>query len=118
MPCANFQSSNYSLVTALLGKVTIYWKVLYYRKTNYFLFIVEFVEAMTDAYPIVEDLLLKNSHLKSIPSTHTSILSAFRFPHLTSLSLSGFQLLDGAALLPVRIEVSFVIQVHFNYFIC
>jgi len=36
---------------------------------------------------------------------HKAILSAFRFPHLTFLSLSNFQLLDGAALLTVKLEV-------------
>lgn len=56
---------------------------------------------MTDAYPIVEDLRLTNSHLNWRPD-HTPILSALRFAHLTSLSLCNFELLDGAALLPVK----------------
>jgi len=75
------------------------------RLSNYFSFIfffAEFVEAMTEAYPIVEELRLTNRH-QTIPPDHTAaILSAFRFPHLTFLKLCNFQLLDGAALLPVK----------------
>ena len=69
------------------------------------MFVVEFVEAMTEAYPILEDLRL-TFYETTIPSDHTAILSAFRFPHLTSLSLCEIQLLDGAALIPVNFEMS------------
>ncbi len=61
---------------------------------------------MTDAYPIVEDLRLENRINRRIPPDHQAILSAFRFPHLTSLSLCNFQLLDGASLLTVKLILS------------
>ena len=67
----------------------------------------EFMEGITEAYPIVEYLRLTTYRHKTIPPDHTPILTALRFPHLTSLSLSNFQLLDGAALLPVRFKVQF-----------
>ena len=102
-----------------ISKGNIYWIVPSDRESNYFLFFfAEFVEAMTEAYPIVEDLRLTANRRKTIPPDHTPILSAFRFPHLTFLSLSNFQLLDGAALLPVKFEVTFVIEAHLSYFIC
>ena len=61
---------------------------------------------MTEAYPIMEELWLTTYRHKTIPPDHTPILSAFCFPHLTSLKLSNFQLLDGAALVPVNFEIS------------
>jgi len=60
---------------------------------------------MTEAYPILEILRIKTHRHITIPPDHQAILSAFRFPHLTFLSLSNFQLLDGAALIPVKLEL-------------
>ena len=60
---------------------------------------------MTEAFPILEILDLTTHRDPTFPPDHKAILSAFRFPHLTFLSLSNFQLLDGAALLTVKLEV-------------
>ena len=60
---------------------------------------------MTEAFPILEILDLTTHRDPTIPMDHSkAILSAFRFPHLTFLSLRNFQLVDGAALLTVKLE--------------
>ena len=71
----------------------------------------EFIKAMTDAYELLERLCLTNRNSTLTPD-HKAILSAFRFPHLTFLSLSNFQLLDGAALIPVNSEMVVIHAVH------
>jgi len=65
---------------------------------------------MTDAYPNLEFLRLTTWRYESetLPMDDNAALSAFRFPHLTFLSLQNLQLLDGSALLPVRSKVSLI----------
>lgn len=101
------------------GNIYIGKSCLVGRVISSFFFFVEFVEAMIEAYPIVENLRLRRPTYHHIPfqPDQTPIFSCFRFPHLTSLSLCGFHLLDGAVLLPVRVHFQFVIQVHLNDYI-
>ena len=77
---------------------------------------------MTEAYPILEILRLTTLRHKTIPPDHQPILSALRFPNLTFLSLSNFQLRDGSALLPVKLKPFLISHscllycYHFFYF--
>ena len=65
-------------------------------------YFIAFIEAMTEAYPMLEILDLKTRRDPSIPSDHKAILSAFRFPNLAFLILDNFQLFDGAGLISVN----------------
>ena len=60
---------------------------------------------MVEAYPILKILRLK-THLETLPPDGNAVLSAFRFPHLTTLTLFNLQLLDGSALIPVKSKIS------------
>jgi len=61
--------------------------------------IIEFVEAMAEAYQNLEILKLTTYNIYS----GNSVLSALCFPKLTSLSLSNFRLGHGSFLLKVII---------------
>lgn len=58
---------------------------------------------MVEAYPNLEILKLTTSHPVTVPYDDDAVLSALCFPNLTSLTLSGFRLWDGAFLLEVNV---------------
>ena len=60
-----------------------------------------FVDAITESYPNLEVLELTTYRNKTSPPDDRA-LSAITFSKLTKLSLRGFQLQDGAALLEVK----------------
>lgn len=62
---------------------------------------------MTKAYPNLVTLQISTSRIKTI-SPDDGALSALSFPNLTSLTLCGFDLQDGAFLLSVA-AYSFII---------
>jgi len=75
------------------------------------LFAIAFVEAMTEAYPTLEILQVTTHRHQTIPPDHQAILPSFCFLNLTFLSLSNFQLLDGAALIPVKLKYDFTYNI-------
>jgi len=69
---------------------------------------IAYIEAMTEAYPNLEIPKFTTGHHVTIPCDDT-VLFALCFPKLTSLTLCGFGLGDGAVLLEVNVEVNVVV---------
>jgi len=105
--------------------VILFTRKLFIKKLlNFFIFYTEFVEGMAEAYPILKILRL-TTYLATLPADGKAVFSAFRFPHLTTLSLCNLQLLDGSALISVKSKFSlnynnvfeFIIILYFYLFL-
>ena len=72
---------------------------------------------MAKAYPNLEILRVRTEFI-SLPQDDNAGLSAFRFPHLTTLSLCNLQLQNGSALISVKSKVSFNIHNLLQFVSC
>ena len=114
MPFASCRNLNRFIAGAFtLAKVGVLFIIFLLNTllSNYFIFYAEFVEAMVEAYPNLKILWLYSCNPflnKRVLPDGNAVISTFRFPHLTTLSLRNFQLLDGSALISVKWKVSLI----------